>query len=300
MKKVNILDYFFSKNHILPSLFYNKIGLPVIRTLISDVFIKLRRIKNCRPKTIYEKKLIDDGIVVIPNFLPSKEFKILKEEYNQIFLNSKTLKTIRKGSLKVDMHPISDLNFSYFQMMEKFSKNKDLIRLISVGEGITPKKQIKKFNLENSYFGDPKEDKDLNVKFHCDVHFDSHKVLYYISNVTEEDGPFIYCKKSHKNNFNRLIYEFKRGQVNDAHKEYWRIEDHLDKKFFADYFKNLMKQEYKIICPENTLIIANVHGFHKRGEAFKNKKRSIIRIANRYNPIGPSKNINAELYDNTR
>jgi len=297
MKNASILDYIFSKNHILPSALANKIGIPVIRTLVSDILIKLRRFKNFRTKTVYEKQLINDGIVVIPNFLPSEEFKKLKEEYNHIFLNSQSFKTIKKGSLKVEIHPMTNLESNNFQMMKNFSKNKELIRLISVGEGVKPSEQIKKFNLENSYFGDPKADTDLNVRFHCDVHFDSHKVLYYLSDVTEEDGPFIYCKKSHKNNFKRLYYEFKRGLLNDANKDYWRIEDHLDKKFFANYFRKLLKQEYKIVSPENTLIIANVHGFHKRGKALNKKKRAIIRIANRYNPLGPSINIPSEAYD---
>ena len=58
-----------------------------------------------------------------------------------------------------------------------------------------------------------------------------------------------------------------------------------------------MKNQYKVISPENTLIVANVHGFHKRGEASKDKKRSIIRIPYRYNPLGPSKSIPADLYN---
>ena len=41
------------------------------------------------------------------------------------------------------------------------------------------------------------------------------------------------------------------------------------KKFFKRYFEKLKNQEYKVACPANTLIIANVHGFHKRGEGWK-------------------------------
>jgi hypothetical protein len=297
MENKNLWNYFVSKNHILPSPIANKIGLPLVRTFISDILIKLRRFKNCRPKSIYEKQLINDGIVVIPNFLPSQEFIKLKEEYNQIFLNSQNLKIKEKGSVKIEIHPMTNEESKKFPMMENFSKNKELIRLISVGEGVNPVEQIKNFNLENSSFGDPQDDTDENVKFHCDIHFDSHKVLYYVSDVSEEDAPFIYCKKSHKNNFQRMWYELQRGQLKDSHKDSYRIENHLDKKIFFRYFKKLMKQKYKVISPENTLVIANVHGFHKRGEAIKDRKRSIIRIPNRYNPLGPSKNIPPDLYN---
>ena len=297
MKGKNLWNYFVSKNHILPSPTANKIGLPVVRTFLSDILIKLRRFKNCRPKSIYEKQLINDGIVVIPNFLPSQEFIKLKQEYNQIFSNSQKLKIKEKGSAKIEIHPMTDEDSKKFPIMENFSKNKDLIRLISVGEGTNPVEQIKNFDLENSSFGDPQKDTDQNVQFHCDIHFDSHKILYYISDVSEEDAPFIYCKKSHKNNFQRMWYELKRGQLKDSHKDSYRIENHLDKKFFANYFEKIMKHKYKVISPENTLIIANVHGFHKRGEAKNDKKRSIIRIPYRYNPLGPSKSIPADLYN---
>ena len=94
-----------------------------------------------------------------------------------------------------------------------------------------------------------------------------------------------------------MWYELKTGQLEDSHKDSYRIENHIDKKFFANYFKKITEHKYKVISPENTLIIANVHGFHKRGEASKDKKRSIIRIPYRYNPLGPSESISPDLYN---
>ena len=297
MKNKSLWDYFISKNHVLPSPFANRVGLPVIRTWISDILIKLRRLKNCKAKTDYEKQLLNDGIVVIPNFLPLNEFSKLKDEYNQILSNSKNKQITKKGSVKIEIHSLNSEESLDYPSMLNFSKNKKLIRLISVGEGIKPVKQIKKFNLEKSIFGSPENDNDQNVKFHSDIHFDSHKILYYISDVTDNDAPFIYCKKSHKNNFWRLWYEFRRGQLDNSHKDNYRIENHLDKKFFKNYFKRIMKNKYKVTSPGNTLIVANVHGFHKRGEALKDKIRSIIRIPYRYNPLGKSESIPSELYN---
>ena len=85
-------------------------------------------------------------------------------------------------------------------------------------------------------------------------------------------------------------------QLKDAHIEGWRIQKHLDKKFFNDYFSKLKDQEYKVACPANTLVIANVHGFHKRGESISGVERSLIRIPYRYNPLGPMGSIPSNLY----
>ena len=198
--------------------------------------------------------------------------------------------------MQVNIRKVEKNEYEKFPAMKKFARNKQLIRLISVGEGIKVVDELKKFDLEKTIFGDPDKDTDGNVPFHADIHFHSHKVLYYMSDVTEEGGPFIYCKNSHLNNLDRLWFEFKRGQLKDAHIEGWRIQQHLDKKFFNNYFSKLKNQEYKVACPANTLVIANVHGFHKRGESISGVERSLIRIPHRYNPLGPMGSIPSNLY----
>ena len=289
-------NYIVSQNHILPSPLANKLGVPVLRTLLADILIKLRRLKNCRPKDDYEKKLIEDGIVVIPNFLPEEDFKELKSEFDNNISITENVKIVKKGSMQVNIRKVEQNEYVKFPAMKKFARNKQLIRLISVGEGIKVVDELKKFDLEKTIFGDPDKDTDGNVPFHADIHFHSHKVLYYMSDVTEEGGPFIYCKNSHLNNLDRLWFEFKRGQLKDAHIEGWRIQQHLDKKFFNNYFSKLKNQEYKVACPANTLVIANVHGFHKRGESISGVERSLIRIPYRYNPLGPMGSIPSNLY----
>lgn len=294
--KKSTWDYIVSQNHIVPSPLANKLGVPVFRTLVADILIKLRRFKNCRPKNDFENQLIKNGIVVIPNFLPDEDFKELKSDFDKNISSSEKVKITRKGSMQVNIRTVDNNDFEKFPSIKKFAQNKQLIRLISVGEGIRIVDQLKKFNLEKTIFGDPTKDTDQNVPFHADSHFHSHKVLFYMSDVTEEGGPFIYCKNSHLNNLDRLLFEFKRGQLKDAHINGWRIQQHLDKKFFNNYFSKLKEKEYKVACPANTLVIANVHGFHKRGESIPGVERSLIRIPSRYNPLGPIGNIPTNLY----
>ena len=297
MSKNSLWDYIVNKNHIIPSPLGNKLGIPVLRTILANLIIKIRRLKNCRPKNDYENKLIEDGIVVIPNFLPEEEFQQLKKEFDTMILDSAKDSIITKnGSSEINTYLINKEKYDNFPAIKNFAENKQLIRLIAVGEGKHVFKEIESLRLERSIFGDPEKDTDLNIEFHAAVHFHSHKVLFYMDNVTENEGPFNYCLKSHKNNFDRLWFELKRGQLNDAHKKNWRIENHLDKKFFKNYFQKLMNKRYKVTNKPNTLIIANVHGFHKRGEALKGTKRSIIRVPYRYNPLGPSKKLSEDLY----
>lgn len=299
METFNTWNYIRSQNHIIPSPTANKVGVPVFRTIFANLLIQMRRFKNCLPKDEHEAKLIEEGIVVIPDFLPTEEFKKLKHEFNTEISKSENTKIVNKGSMQVDIRHIKSNEFEKFTAMKKFAKNKKLIRLISVAEGVRVVDQLKKFDLEKTTFGEPEKDTDLNIKFHADTHFHSHKVLFYMNDVVSKGGPFIYCKNSHKNNFDRLWFEFRRGQLGDAHKEVWRIQDHLDKKIFRNYFEKILNQKYVVASKENTLVIANVHGFHKRGESIKGVQRSLIRIPFRYNPLGPVGHIPRDLYSGT-
>ena len=295
MKKKNTWDYIVSQNHIIPSPLANKFGVPVLRTIFANMLIQLRRFKNCRPQSSDENKLIKNGILIIPNFLPEEDFKNLKQEFDTVS-KSENSRVVKHGSIEVNIHYVKENDFDKFPAIKKFASNKKLIRLISSAEGTKVVEQFKKLDLETTKFGDPKNDSDNNVLFHADVHFHSHKVLFYMNDVEMDSGPFVYCKNSHKNKFQRLVFEFMRGQLKDSHIEGWRIQKHLDKIFFKNYFKKLLKEEIKVACPANTLIITNVHGFHKRGESIPGTERSIIRIPFRYNPLGPVGNLSTDSY----
>ena len=294
--KYSLWNFIMSKTHILPSPMANKLGVQLIRIILTNFLILLRRFKNCRPRTNYEKKLINEGIVVIPNFLPENEFLELKKEINEVISKSNENKISEHGSTKTFRHDFKTEDFRSFPSIQRFAKNEKLIRLISVAEGSKVFNEIRSFGFETSMFEDPKTDNDNNVFFHSDVHFHSHKILFYTSDVTEENAPFAYCINSHKNNIKRLFFEFKRGLLNDSHDEKWRIQNNLHIKFFKNYFNYLMKLKYKVIGKQNTLIIANVHGFHQRGVGLKGSARSLIRIPFRYNPFKNHKSYSAKDY----
>lgn len=295
MNNKSLWDYIVSKGHYLPSPLANRLGIPVLRTIIANLIIQIRRFKNCRPKNDYEKTLIKEGIVVIPDFLPEEEFRQLKKEINNGISDIKVPIVSEKGSTKMTTYTFNREIYKNFPAIQNFLKNKQLIRLIAAAEGMKLFDEIGSFRFEKTEFGNPKEDK-VNIPFHADLHFHSHKVLFYTDNVTEDEGPLWYCPKSHKNDFDRLWFEFKRGQLKDSHRNAWRIENHLDNKFFKNYFQKLMKTLFKVVGKQNTLIILNVHGFHQRGEALEGASRSLIRIPYRYNPLGSQKIFSQDMY----
>ena len=288
-------EEFFSNKQYLSSSLLNKLGAPVLRNILTNFFFNLKRYKNFKIKNNLELELVKNGIISIPNFLPNNDFEDLKREF-KLLISKKNNEDRFNGikSIKIENH-----EFDQYPAMKKLRNNDKLKNLICAGEGLRQLK-INKFAIENTRFGNKQQQKQYRGSFyHADVHFHSHKVLFYMNDVKMDCGPFVYCKNSHKNKLGRLIFEFMRGQLSDSHKEGWRIQKHLDKFFFKTYFQKLLKEEIKVACPANTLVIANVHGFHKRGESIPGVERSLIRIPFRYNPLGPTGHLSHDLYSGT-
>ena len=110
--------------------------------------------------------------------MPDEEFKNLKSEFDNNIANSEKVEIVRKGSTQVNIREVDKNEYEKFPAMKKFARNKQLIRLISVEEGIKVVDELKKFNLEKTIFGDPNKGIDANVPFHADIHFHSHKVYF--------------------------------------------------------------------------------------------------------------------------
>ena len=49
--------------------------------------------------------------------------------------------------------------------------------------------------------------------------------------------------------------------------------------------KNSKKKKIEIICNQNSFMIANTHGYHRRGDASINKVRNGISFFTRENPF---------------
>lgn len=111
---------------------------------------------------------------------------------------------------------------------------------------------------------------------HTDVFFDTYKVWYFVEDVSIDDGPLVYCPKSSNFTLWRMVFEYveslpKDGIISQPHKA-------------SNYATRHMAAPEKIAVPANTLVIANTHGFHSRGEAKPGTNRKQIHFSLRENP----------------
>ena len=124
-----------------------------------------------------------------------------------------------------------------------------------------------------------KDDKmnDANAKWHVDNYHDTHKAWLYLTDVKKENGPFNYLSGSAKFNFKRLYWEYINSVKSLINKSY--VPFSLEKN--SNSFK-LDKLEME--CNKNDFLVANTHGYHKRGYAQINQIRDAVSFFTRENP----------------
>lgn len=178
------------------------------------------------------KKLEEDGLVVIKNFLSSNEIKEVRSEIanllscllkKKIGINSleKSIsyncKKIKK--LQMVLYDRSQNLFSLYKLIIS-KKIKYLSRSILKTEnfGIWPRPQIR---IDN------KNDKINHIKWHHDYLYNkgsSHSFTFWIPiiNIDKSNGPLLFAKGSHKKNFDKKFFKernFKRFKYNIKKKE---------------------------------------------------------------------------------
>ncbi|MCJ9427798.1 phytanoyl-CoA dioxygenase family protein [Kordiimonas marina] len=113
---------------------------------------------------------------------------------------------------------------------------------------------------------------DLQKDFHRDTFFPAMKFWYFPKAVGPEDGPFTYVPGSHRLTQARLKWEHDMAM------------EAIETRAFANVGGSFRIAEkdlpslglpapVAVTCPANTLVMANVLGFHRRGDAAEGRER---------------------------
>ena len=127
---------------------------------------------------------------------------------------------------------------------------------------------------------------DLQKDLHRDTFFRALKFWYFLRPVEREHGPFEYVPGSHRLDPSRLRWEQATADAAIQHQRQpdvsgsFRIRD--------DALADLgLPQPLTITCPANTLVLADVFGFHRRGAALPGRERLALYGWNRPYPFLP-------------
>jgi|SaaInlV_130m_DNA_3_1039695.scaffolds.fasta_scaffold21625_2 hypothetical protein len=274
------MDGIFSGQKVIHNTFLNLIGLHVFRILLSRLFYSIRSMLIFSELSDDQKTLRQDGIIIIKNFLPNEKFRAIKHEFENAKNFDGTDSEINDGDSIWTRRKFNRLQYSKLSNTNNFLSDSRLLDLISVGEArkVTPDA----IWFDEMYYPEKKiagKHEAANAELaHIDVFFHAHKSMYFIDDVSDEDGPFNFSPGSQHLSVKRLWFEYKKSIGHKKPENSGFQANEKDRIFLG--LKNI-----KAIVPANTLVVFDGCAFHKRGDALVGSRRSAIFLQFRYNPF---------------
>ena len=290
------LKTFISKNFFSPpklvvkNKILNKLGFQILRIYYMILKFKTKKLFfSIKKKGSLENRINEEvhkkGYCIIEDFFKKSEFDLIKNTI-ELIKQENVLKKIKYGNVDV---LVGELILS-----KKYNKDvKKIVELFNCSEA--------KLAIENILYSKIKsfqcptyqeitlkenliDEDDINSEFHPDRFYTCVKSFFYINNNSMENGAFEYYPESHKLNKERILYEYFHS-IFVSSKNYSE-EDLFNKEFVLTNGRiTLTKKKLNelfgepIICsaPENSFVISNNMGFHRRGKIQPNQVRKHLR-----------------------
>ncbi len=275
----------FRKNRILGSYWLNRCGLHLLRVILSQLLFRFRLLLLAPLVPAGDRRtFLRDGYLLKRDFLPPEQFARLRHEIEAYqgpireFVEGTTLtqRAFMTAAVRRDLPELTA--FADGPQLDRLmrwcsSKNRPPFFFIE--------------NLCNHANVAPKPDPQRD--FHTDTFHPCVKAWLFIDAADERNGPHVYVPGSQRLSWARLRWEYresleasKRGKARQPGR-YWDGSFRVD----AADLKRMGLEPKALHVPANTLLIGNVYGFHRRGEASAPSQRMTVWMQARDNPFNP-------------
>lgn len=271
----------FKKNPVVGNRLLNLLGLHVIRVVLSAWIMHLRRLPLFWMMARTDRRFFRaQGYLLKENFLPPDLFNQLQQEAlaaqldariclqgdaitHRVLLDHHTLKTLPAHKALLAHSPFLH-TLGYCSGRLRIPG----IWLHQVFNGVFPDKRDPQRNL------------------HSDTFHPSIKAWLFLEDVPEEKGPFNYVPGSHRLSFKRLVWEYQRSLKVCGEEDHYSASGSF--RITEEDRKTLgLPSAIAFTVKANSLVIADTHGFHCRGDAIAGSCRPAIWAISRTNPFNP-------------
>ncbi len=265
--KDRIRNYLYSATpRAYYSILLNAFGFNALRAFFYNKLWKFKGSFNFKADDEAVGTLLEEGVVVIENFLPEDQFKEILDVYKKQELNEKYTE-----QPEVPQYASKQISTPMRLYDEKAAdiilQNKRLYKIIEA----TARKKINVFPKMTfeKFYADRKEQingnsPEMSDELHYDVPFNSMRAFLYLKPCNESNAAFVYGKKTHLYNSKRLKFEYYDSIKQSVKRRAIKCAP-LD-KIDTDLLKEINYEPTDMCGKENSLVIFNSMGMHTRGK----------------------------------
>lgn len=271
----------FCDNPIIGSPRLNRAGLHVARIRLAQRMTEWRRerlgaLVGDEDRSAFRR----DGFIVKRDFLPAADYRALKEQV--VTLAAPARRQIQ-GDAMTRRIPLDNKVLASLPALRAVIESPQWLGLLRyVGSS-----RLEPLVYIQTIFAQvlPAR-RDPQTDLHADTFHSSVKAWLFLTDVSAEQGPFVYVPGSHRMTRRRLAWE-RRASLSAAQNPDPELA-HGSLRITAAAVRRLGFDEPRVFAvPQNTLIVADTLGFHARGVSAGPSARLEIWAYGRRNPFLP-------------
>ncbi len=278
-------DKSYRNNPILGSRLLNSLGLHVARVVVSHGLYRFRLLLLTPLVPAADRReFLRRGYLIKENFLPPEQFAALQQEIAEYH---GPLREIVEGDTGTQRLFLTAQTRRRLPACERLSRLPELDRLLRYAGS---KNRPPFYYVENTrQHAIASTEHDPQKDLHMDTFHPCVKGWLYLDEVSDRNGPYVYVPGSHRLSWQRLKWEYKESLAACDDKRhggprYWDGACRVSENDLA--LMGYPKPVPMHVAP-NTLVVANVRGFHCRGDASEPANRLTIWMQARDNPFNP-------------
>jgi len=271
----------FRDNPVIGSPRLNRAGLHVARVRLAHRMAEWRRERLASLISVDDRAAFDrDGFVLKRNFLPAADFAVLQE---QVLSFRGATRYQLQGDAMTRRIALDRAALSRLPALSSLVDHPEWLGLL---------RYVGSFMLEplvyiQTIFSKARDaPPDPQTRLHADAFHPSVKAWFFLTGVSEEDGPFMYVPGSHRPTPRRLAWERSASVRAAQNSDFQTARGSL--RISPEAVRRLGLGEPKMFAvPQNTLVVADTVGFHARGLSARPSVRAEIWAYGRRNPFLP-------------